>query len=210
MSDAVGVNPISVNAIDGAVILAGGLGRRLGGLDKTALLVGDRTLLDIAIDAAGDCPIVVVGPARHVPAGVRSTREDPPGGGPAAGVAAGLAALPSPGTGSLIAVLAADLPGIDRRTVERLAAALAGSGAADGAPGPMPDGAVLVDVAGRRQFLIGVWQADRLAAAVAMRPEWDGVPLRTLLRPLAVLEIAGIDRETEDVDTPDDWQRWQS
>ena len=97
------------------MILAGGRGRRLGGRDKPALLVGDRSLLDIAIDAAGDCPIVVVGPARDLPAGVLAATR-----GPARRWPGGRASPPgsprcrrSP-AGALIAVLAADLPGIDR------------------------------------------------------------------------------------------------
>jgi molybdopterin-guanine dinucleotide biosynthesis protein A len=212
MSDAAAVNPLSA-----AVIVAGGRGSRMGGRDKPGLLVGDRSLLTIAIDAAGDCPIVVVGPARDLPVGVLATTEEPAGGGPAAGVAAGVAALPPLPTGALIAVLAADLPGIDRRTLQRLAGAIrtgpatvesvaVGSVSRGGAA----DGAVLVDVAGRRQNLIGVWRADRLAAAIAMRPHWHGAPLHALLSPLTVLEIRGRNRETDDVDTPDDWRRWQS
>jgi molybdopterin-guanine dinucleotide biosynthesis protein A len=202
VSDAVAVNPLTA-----AVIIAGGQGRRLGGRDKPALLVGHRSLLNIAIDAAGDCAVVVVGPSRELPVGVRATREDPAGGGPAAGVAAGVAALQPLPAGALVAVLAADLPGIDRFTVERLCSALT---TADPLTTEESDGAVLVDAAGRRQFLIGVWRADRLAAAVALRREWHGAPLHALLGPLKVLEIPGLDREAEDVDTPDDWQRWQS
>ncbi len=199
------------------MILAGGRGSRLGGLDKPALLVGDRSMLDIAIAAAGDCPVVVVGPSRDLPAGVLATTEVPAGGGPAAGVAAGVAALPQLPTRALIAVLAADLPGINPLTLQRLAGALrtdpattdsvdVDSAAVDAAA----DGAVLVDAAGRRQSLIGVWRADRLAAAIALRPHWQGAPLHALLAPLTALEIPGRNRETDDVDTPDDWQRWQS
>jgi molybdopterin-guanine dinucleotide biosynthesis protein A len=203
----------AVNPISAAVILAGGRGSRLGGQDKPALLIGDRTLLSVAIDAAGNCPIVVVGPARNLPAGVLATSEEPAGGGPAAGVAAGVAALPPLPSGGLIAVLAADLPGISRATLRRLTDALgntdAGGAGAPSAAGP-PDGAVLVDTAGRRQILIGIWRADRLAAAIARRPRWDGASLRDLLAPLTALEVPGLDRETEDVDTPDDWQQWQS
>ena len=79
-----------VSAPDAAVILAGGQGRRLGGRDKPALLVGGRTLLDRALDAVSGVPVVVVGPPRALPAGVFRVAEDPPGGGPAAAVAAGL------------------------------------------------------------------------------------------------------------------------
>jgi len=196
----------AVNLPSAAVILAGGRGRRLGGRDKPALRIGDRSLLAIALDAAGDCPIVVVGPPRDLPIGVLATTEDPPGGGPAAGVAAGVAALPPLPAGALIAVLAADLPGINRPTLQRLAAAVTASTQ----PAGQADGAVLVDDTGHRQSLIGVWRADRLAAAIALRQHWHGAPLHALLSALTALEIPGLDRETDDVDTPDDWRRWQS
>ncbi len=110
--------------ISAAVILAGGRGQRLGGLDKPALLVDGRPLLERALDAARGRPIVVVGPPRALPAGVLGAIEDPPGGGPAAGVAAGFAALPQLPDGAIVAVLAADLPGIGASTVDRLSAAL--------------------------------------------------------------------------------------
>src|SRR5262247_3408692 len=47
------------------IVLAGGGGRRLGGLDKAALQVGNRSLLDRVLDACGRADrIVVVGPRR--------------------------------------------------------------------------------------------------------------------------------------------------
>lgn len=118
-----------------AIVLAGGKGSRLGGRDKPALSVHGRTLLRIALDAVGGCPVVVVGPPRDLPAGVRSVLEDPPGGGPAAAVAAGLAAIPETEADALVAVLAADLPGITSATIGRLCAAAAAE----------PAGALLVD-----------------------------------------------------------------
>jgi len=186
-----------------AVILAGGQGRRLGGQDKPALLVGGRTLLDRALAAVPGGPIVVVGPPRSLPEGVRIVSEDPPGGGPAAGVAAGFVALPELPVGAVVAVLAADLPGIDAPTVSRLCDALS----ADSAQGA--DGAVLLDPDGRRQYLIGVWRHGALQAAIGRRPGWHGRPLRELLEPIAVIEIPGSDREAADIDTPSDLRRWQ-
>ena len=188
-----------------AVVLAGGQGSRLGGADKPGLLVGRRSLLQIALDAVRDCPTVVVGPPRALPAGVIAAREQPPGGGPAAALVAGVAALPPLGEGAVVAVLAADLPGIDRATIARLAGTLAEQPAGSGA-----DGAVLVDVDGRRQYLIGVWRLDRLISAIALRPDWNGAPLRRLLAPIRTVQVAAVDRETADVDTPEDWRRWQS
>src|SRR4051794_8978521 len=92
-----------------AVILTGGTATRLGGLDKASLELADRSLLDHALAAvAGADEVVVVGPRAPAPAGVRFTREEPPGGGPLAGIAAGVSAL-TPGHRRVV-VLAVDMP----------------------------------------------------------------------------------------------------
>lgn len=192
-----------VNIPAAAVVLAGGRGSRLGGIDKPGLHIGDRSLLDIAMDAVRDCQIVVVGPARQLPAGVIAARERPAGGGPASALAAGIAALPALPPGALVAVLAADLPAIDAATIGRLTAALAAR-EVDAA-----DGAVLIDAEGRRQYLIGVWRLDRLQAAIARLADWHERPLRRLLEPLRTVEIAALEQESADVDTPQDWRHWQ-
>jgi molybdenum cofactor guanylyltransferase len=193
--------PTSISA---AVILAGGRGQRLGGLDKPALQVDGRPLLDLALDAARGGPIVVVGPPRALPAGVLGAIEDPPGGGPAAGVAAGFAALPELPDGAFVAVLAADLPGIAASTVDRLSAAL--SAEIQGST----DGAVLLDPGGRRQYLIGVWRHGALQAAIGRRASWHDAALRELLAPISVIQVAGSDHEAADIDTPSDLGRWQT
>ncbi|MGH3433518.1 MAG: NTP transferase domain-containing protein, partial [Thermocrispum sp.] len=78
-----------------AVILAGGAAARLSGVDKPMLEVGGKPLLHTVIGAvAGAAAVVVVGPRRTDTMRVRWAREDPPGGGPVAALAAGLAALP--------------------------------------------------------------------------------------------------------------------
>ncbi|MDG4761229.1 NTP transferase domain-containing protein [Micromonospora sp. WMMD710] len=106
-----------------AVVLAGGAARRMGGVDKPALPVGGRSMRDRVLAAVADAaPRVLVGPAEAVPPGVRVTREDPPGGGPVAAMAAGLARL-DPDT-TLVAVLAADLPLLTRFAIGELLAQL--------------------------------------------------------------------------------------
>jgi len=92
------------------VVLAGGAGRRMGGLDKAALQVGGVTLLDRVLTAARPvCDrLVVVGPTRPttIP-GVEFVMEDHRGGGPVPAVLAGLSACPECDT---LLVLATDLP----------------------------------------------------------------------------------------------------
>jgi molybdopterin-guanine dinucleotide biosynthesis protein A len=101
-------------------------------------------------------------------------------------------------------VVAADLPGIGPLTFARLAAALVAAAPAE------VDGALLVDAGGRRQYLSGVWRLGRLAEAIGQRPTWHGAPLRELLGSLRAMEVTGAASETADVDTPADWERWQS
>jgi len=172
-----------------AVVLAGGAARRLSGVDKPLLEVGGRSLLARVLAAVGDAPAVVVGPERTAIAGVRWTREDPPGGGPVAALAAGLDLVTAP----RVAVLAADLAGITRSTVERVAAAVRG------------DGAVLVDDEGRRQWLIGVWRTASLRAALPADPRDASV--RGVLGGLSITEVAALPGETVDIDTPSDLDR---
>ncbi|MFG3706884.1 NTP transferase domain-containing protein [Micromonospora sp. NPDC047670] len=127
----------------------------MGGVDKPARTVGGRPMRDRVLAAVADAaPRVVVGPPGPVPAGVRVTREDPPGGGPVAAAAAGLALL-DPGT-PVVALLAADLPLLTRAAVGALLDRLdAGH-----------DGACYVDDDGRRQTLCGVWRVAPLRAAL--------------------------------------------
>ncbi|MGC5384037.1 molybdenum cofactor guanylyltransferase [Micromonospora chalcea] len=106
-----------------AVVLAGGAARRMGGVDKPARPVGGRPMLHRVLAAVADADQrIVVGPSGPVPGGVRTTREEPPGGGPVAAIAAGLALL-DPGT-TTVALLAADLPLLTAAAVTELRRAL--------------------------------------------------------------------------------------
>lgn len=186
----------------GAIVLAGGGGRRLGGVDKPGLTRDGTRLLDVVLDAVrpadpGAFPVVVVGPARDLPDGVIVTREDPPGSGPAAAVAAGFAAARWR-DGPLV-LAAADLPNVRRSTVRRLLTALI----------PGSDAAVLLDDTGHRQLLLAAWHQRALRAAVEALPDGGrGRPLRELYAGCVVVEVPGHDHEWVDVDTPDDRARW--
>ena len=172
-----------------AVVLAGGGSRRMGGTDKTALPVGGASLLDRALLAvAGARQTVVVGAERPTATSVRWTREQPPGGGPAAGLACGLQLVASP----LVVVLAGDLPFVTFESVTRLLAAA------------RPAGAVMVDDAGRPQWLLSCWPTELLRGALP--GDQEGRSLREQLRPLtpARLEPAGGRPEWFDCDEPAD------
>src|SRR4051812_49851755 len=108
-----------------AVILAGGGGRRMGGADKAGLVVGGIPLLDrVLLAAAAARDTVVVGDPRPTVRPVRWVREEPPGGGPLAGLSAGLSAL-SDLNELPVLVLATDLPRLGPGDVQRLLGALA-------------------------------------------------------------------------------------
>lgn len=178
-----------------AVVLAGGAGRRLGGADKPALEVGGRTLLDRVLDAcAGAGAVLVVGPPRPTgPAGVRLLREDPPGGGPVAALAAALPYAAAPA----VLLLAADLPFLDRATVDRLVAALDGPVPPDGAA----DGALLVDADGREQPLAAVYRTAALRSAVAALGDPAGAPLRRVTLGLRLVRVPDPAGAAQDCDT---------
>ena len=150
-----------------AVVLAGGRASRLGGRPKPALLVGGVPIAGRVLAAVPDAGRrVLVGDA--VP-GVTPdvlTREEPAGGGPVAGLAAGLAHVTAP----TVAVLGGDLPFVTTATVRELRVRLGGAPAA-----------LLVDDAGKDQHLCAVWQVAALRGALAAVGGPAGVPLRAVL-----------------------------
>ena len=174
-----------------AVVLAGGTGRRLGGADKPGLLVAGVSLLDRVLAALPDVPVVVVGGRRTTCRPVRWAREQPPGGGPLAALAAGLPVVDvGQATGGPVAVLAADLPFLDAVTLRRLTAAARGH-----------DGALLVDPDGREQWLCGVWDTGALRGALAgVQPH--GGRLRAVLAGLDAVRLPATGPQWLDCDTP--------
>ena len=142
-----------------AVVLAGGAGRRLGGADKASVVVAGLPLVDHVLQAvrSARCVVLVARP-ELARAGILMTLEDPPDGGPVAGLAAGLAVLDreAPADDGLVVVLACDVPAAGRALPTLLAAV---------APGV--DGARLVDAAGRPQHLVAVYRRAALRQALA-------------------------------------------
>ena len=163
-----------------AVVLAGGTGRRMGGVDKPGLRVGGSTLLDRVLAACPDAgTTVVVGPARPTARPVTWAREDPPGGGPLAGLAAGVRHTRA----GLVVLLAADLPFVTPAAVGALFDALP----------PDADGALRTDPGGRDQPLLAVYRGEPLRRHLARLTEahggTTGLPLRLLTAGLALARV---------------------
>ncbi|MCX5044590.1 NTP transferase domain-containing protein [Aldersonia sp. NBC_00410] len=174
-----------------AIVLAGGRASRMGGVDKPAIVVAGRSMLDTALAAVDWCErIAVVGPQRNdLPESIVQTQEHPPGSGPVAGIVAGLAALP--GTDGCVVVLAADLPILRADTVRELARQCAES--------HRP--AFAVDVDGRVQYLVGVWPHDVLAHRLAEL----GAPANRRMGDIVPAEVRTVRfDDIVDCDTPDD------
>lgn len=154
------------------------------------------TLLERALAATQTAvEVVVVGEQVPTSRPVTWTREDPPGGGPAAGLLAALDWFVRPP--DLVAVLAVDMPWVTPGTLARLLARLAAA--------PERDAAVLVDAGGRAQPLCAVYRLPALRAAAPEDPEArHHLPVRRLTERLALLEVEAVGQEASDIDTWDD------
>ena len=213
-------DPGGVGALD-VLVLAGGTGRRLGGVSKPDVVARGARLLDHVLNGVaavrsrlGGGRTVVVAPAGvEVPDGVLRALEDPPFGGPVAGIAAGLARLsaepggPAPRT----AVLTCDAPE-SWRVLPPLVRAL---GAAPGGCA----GVCALD-GDYAQYLLGVYRTMRLHEAVAPGggPLRD-VSVRRVLGRLGVraVGLGGLAAAARDLDTWGEvrawerggWRRWE-
>ncbi len=171
-----------------AIVLAGGDNRRMAGVDKAMLDVGGEPILArvlAGVTALGIELPIVVGPCRALATDVRWCREDPPGGGPVAALAAATALRTAPGT----LTLAADLPFVSG-VLGELTAALPGH-----------DVAVLIDAAGRRNLLAAAWRTQALLAQLATQPA-PGRSMRSLFEGMDVIELNDPGGAADDCDTP--------
>ncbi len=212
------------------LILAGGRSSRLDGVPKAQLRVKNRTLLEQTLAAVTAQPMT--GPARSAPTmtgypatvhpvsvrrvvvvgdvssaplppGVIVTREHPAYSGPAAAIAAGLAALAAaePTVGDYALVLACDMPDVAAAVAPLLGALVAQPG----------DGVIAVDARHRLQPLAAVYRTSRLtAAAEAKRAAGilEGLSTFQLIAGLALTEVTVPPGATDDVDTWADAERF--
>ncbi len=175
----------------GGVVLSGGTAARFQGADKASMEVGGATLLEHVLGALADVPeVVVVGEELVTSRPVTFVREDPVGGGPAAGLLAGLTGFPRPPRWAV--VLAVDMPMVTTDTVRRLQLACLG------------DGALLVDEDGRRQYLCGIYRTEALKSAAPAYEQQHGLSMRALVSDLDLAEVPALAWESRDVDTWED------
>jgi len=134
------------------VVLAGGGSSRFGGVDKAMLVLDGVSLLDRVLTATFAAEsTVVVGPERAVCRPVEWTLEDPPSGGPVAGIAAGLAV----GRAPIVLLLSCDLPWITSDEVTDLV-----NGVGE------HDGYGLLDMDSREQWLAAAYRRTALVEAL--------------------------------------------
>jgi len=205
-----------------ALVLAGGASTRLGE-DKPAALVGGVPLLDRVLGAlSNDADVVVVGPARRTARPVRFVLEQPPGGGPVAAIAAGLAQLAA----ERCFLLAADLPFLTAAALVQLTTAFWRDARETAPVGPgdvdpvdrvdrisgvdrvsAVDGVVAVDEAGREQPLLSYWATEALRRALPPVP--GGARLHEMLSRLsyATVRLTGERPPHYDCDTAEALER---
>ena len=180
---------------DAVVILAGGTAKRLGGVSKPDYQVRDTRLIDWGFAEIARTRfsgrVVVVAPARlSVPPGVVLTLEDPPLGGPLAGLNAGVAQLGNLPDSAIVAVMPCDAP-LTPRLWGSLCAQLEDcAGAA-----PLAD-----DSETRLQYLHGCYRLGVLRGLDQVRNR----SIRSGFSRLEVAAVTDLQHYCMDVDTPED------
>ncbi len=192
-----------------AIILSGGRGQRLGGVDKGRVELHGRSLLNRALEAAEAADnLVVVGPPDPSRTDLHWVREDPPGGGPTAGIVAGMQALAqlddlhSESTAGWILLLAVDQPGAAEAVPTLLKAA--GEAAVE------VDAVCPHDERGHAQWLLAAYRSDSLLRACKKVGSGHDISVRRLVGDLRFADVPLAAQHVGDVDSWADHQAWQA
>ena len=168
-----------------AIILTGGESSRFGS-DKSEAVIANRTLLEHVADQLSDCSLIIVGPTSSITA--QYVQEDPIGGGPVAGIAAGIESVKS----ERVAIYAVDTPFAPYCRC-LLEAAFEG------------DGVVAVDGEGYSQYLGGIYKSESLRAVLQGQSELSGQSVRKLFSKLNLVRVEVPQPELlMDIDTRED------
>ena len=174
------------------IVLCGGTSRRLGGVDKTRESLAGTTVLDHLLDdLPPGWPVICVGEMRATTRSVRWCRESPAGGGPVAGLAAGLELIRRLGA-VICVVVGGDMP-FAAAAVPTLVDALNAQ--------PELDAVLALDPKGRRQPLLAAYRVEALRSALPGEP--GGARLMAVVDALLVGTVTCEARTTLDVDTPE-------
>jgi molybdopterin-guanine dinucleotide biosynthesis protein A len=161
-----------------AIVLSGGTNKRFGS-DKSAALLHGITLLDHVLSfLPKEIKTVIVG---------KDLFEEPPLGGPVAGIARGLQEIDT----EFVAVAAVDMP-----YGSALFSQLLNTISADAA---MP-----IDADGFKQPLCGIYRRVALLSAIEKLGNPHGQSMRALCELLAIDEVQVDARALIDIDTPED------
>lgn len=188
------------------IVLAGGRGSRLHGIDKASIVLAGERLVDRAVDAAtqaGAARVIVAGPEHTASRDAFVVREDPPYGGPLAGVAAAFPLARAP----WVLLLACDLehPGL---VCEQLLAEFRRRAQTEASLSREVDGFVLRDASGHPQWLASLHRTSALRRGLeTLDGAFTDRPLRLLFSQSQLIEIDATDRVVADIDLPEDLQR---
>ena len=187
------------------VVLCGGTSRRLGGVDKTRESLAGTTVMDHLLDAMpSGWAVVCVGERRATTRSVGWCRESPAGGGPVAGIAAGLEHLAYLGhlsAGHLSAGhLSAEICVVVGGDMPFAAAALPTLVDALNAQ-PGLDAVLAADPDGRTQPLLAAYRSKVLRAALPREP--GGARLMAVVDSMVSGTVACEAQVILDVDTPE-------
>lgn len=183
------------------IVLTGGTGRRLGGVDKATVEIDGQTLLEHVLTALpSDVTVLAAGAPLPTSRPVVFRAEDPPQGGPVAGINAVIASVTSP----IVAVIAVDMPRAVPVLLDMIAALAADARA---------DVALPVTADGRQQPLCSAWRTQALRDALRHLDRIDGAAMRAMLAPMQAREVPltpGQEALLDDIDSPSDLERVRS
>jgi molybdopterin-guanine dinucleotide biosynthesis protein A len=161
-----------------AIVLSGGTNKRFGA-DKSQAILHGASLLDHVVSfIPQEVTTVIVG---------RDVFEEPPLGGPVAGIARGLQEIDT----EFVAVAAVDMPYGSSLFAQLLESI-------------KNDAAMPVDAEGFKQPLCGIYRRDSLLAAIKKLGNPHGQSMRALCDLLVIDEVQVDARALIDIDTPAD------
>ena len=173
------------------IVLTGGSSRRMGS-DKASLNFGPGTLLQFQLNQIpNNIPIIVVGDVADAGSDVLFTRENPPGSGPVAAIAAGLELVTTAG----VLLLAVDAPFAAPHVLTLNLT-------------PGHDAIVPKDLNGKAQYLAGLYRSDSLRHALEKLGSPKNRSMRELISHLPAVEFIELNSDNAhdfvDLDTLED------